>query len=60
MKFNNKIYPDIPFGLTTKDSMSTVLINRDAMTRFKVSVNPNRRFVLSDWIERGDPTDDDD
>jgi RimK family alpha-L-glutamate ligase len=60
VKFNNKIYPDIPFGLTTKDSMSTVLINRDAMTRFKVSVNPNRRFVLSDWIERGDPTDDDD
>jgi RimK family alpha-L-glutamate ligase len=58
VRFNNKLYKDVPFGLTTKDSMSTVLINRDAMTRFKVSVNPNRRFVLSDWIERGDANDD--
>jgi hypothetical protein len=58
VKFNNKLYKDVPFGLTTKDSMSTVLINRDAMTRFKVSVNPNRRFALSDWIERGDENDD--
>ena len=58
VRFNNKLYKDIPFGLTTKDSMSTVLINRDAMTRFKVSVNPNKRFALSDWIERGDENDD--
>jgi len=57
VRFNNKLYKDVPFGLTTKDSMSTVLINRDAMTRFKVSVNPNRRFVLSDWIARGDKND---
>ena len=26
-------------------------INRDLLTRFKVNVNPNRKFVLSHWIE---------
>ena len=30
------------------------------MTLFQVTVNPNRRFVLSDWIERGDENDEDD
>ena len=30
----------------------TFLINRDLLTRFKVNVNPNRKFVLSHWIER--------
>ena len=44
-------------GLTTKDSRSTFLINRDLMTRFKVNVNPNRKFVLSHWIERSDGND---
>lgn len=57
VRFNNKLYKDVPFGLSTKDSMSTVLVNRDLLTRFKVSVNPNRRFVLSDWIKRHDSTD---
>ena len=57
VRFNNKLYKDVPFGLSTKDSMSTVLVNRDLLTRFKVSVNSNRRFVLSDWIERADNTD---
>lgn len=59
VRFNNKLYKDVPFGLSTKDSMSTVLVNRDLLTRFKVSVNPIRRFVLSDWIERAEPNDDD-
>ena len=57
LTFNNKYYKDVPIGLTTKDSRSTFLINRDLMTRFKVNVNPNRKFVLSSWIERSDNND---
>ena len=52
--FNNKLYTDVPIGLTLKDSRSTFLINRDLLTRFKVNVNPNRKFILSKWIERSD------
>jgi len=33
------------------------MINRDLLTRFKVNVNPNRKFVLSHWIERSDGND---
>ena len=55
--FNNKFYTDVPIGLSTKDSKSTFLINRDLITRFKVNVNPNRKFVLSKWIERSDGND---
>ena len=55
--FNNKYYVDVPIGLTTKDSKSTFLVNRDLITRFKVNVNPNRKFVLSKWIERSDGND---
>jgi len=58
IKFNNMLYIDIPVGLQTEDAASTFLINRDLLTRFKVSVNPNRKFVLSDWSEKGDSTDD--
>ena len=57
MTFNNKFYTDVPIGLTTKDSRSTFLVNRDLLTRFKVNVNPNRKFVLSSWIERSDGND---
>ena len=57
LTFNNKFYTDVPIGLTTKDSRSTFLINRDLLTRFKVNVNPNRKFVLSNWIERSDGND---
>ena len=57
MTFNNKFYTDVPIGLTTKDSRSTFLINRDLLTRFKVNVNPNRKFILSSWIERSDGND---
>ena len=57
LTFNNKFYVDVPVGLTTKDSKSTFLINRDLLTRFKVNVNPNRKFVLSDWIEISDGND---
>tara|TARA_B100000427_G_scaffold55035_1_gene42678 strand:+ start:431 stop:1888 length:1458 start_codon:yes stop_codon:yes gene_type:complete len=57
LTFNNKFYTDVPIGLTTKDSRSTFLVNRDLLTRFKVNVNPNRKFVLSHWIERSDGDD---
>jgi hypothetical protein len=57
MTFNNKFYTDVPIGLTTKGSRSTFLINRDLLTRFKVNVNPNRKFILSSWIERSDGND---
>ena len=55
--FNNMIYENVPIGLSVKDSKSTFLINRDLLTRFKVSVNPNRKFVLSHWTSREDSTD---
>ena len=58
LKFNNMVYTDVPVGLQVEDAASTFLINRDLLTRFKVSVNPNRKFVLSDWSERADNTDD--
>ena len=57
LTFNNKFYTDVPIGLTTKDSRSTFLVNRDLLTRFKVNVNPNRKFVLSSWIQRTDGND---
>jgi len=56
--FNNMIYTNVPIGLQLEDAASTFLINRDLLTRFKVSVNPNRKFVLSDWSEKGDETDE--
>lgn len=59
IKFNNTLYKDVPIGLTTRDSKSTFLINRELLTRFKVAVNPDRKFVLSSYIERGDDNDKD-
>ena len=52
------LYGDVPIGLQLEDAASTFLINRNLLTRFKVSVNPNRKFVLSDWSEKGDETDE--
>ena len=49
--FNNKTYR-ASFALTVEDSHSELLVNRDMLTTYKVSVNPNKRFVLSDWTER--------
>ena len=59
IKFNSKLYKDVPIGLTTRDSRSTFLINRELLTRLKVAVNPDRKFVLSSYIERGDKNDED-
>ena len=59
LRFNNKLYKDVPLGLTTRDSKSTLLVNRELLTRLKVAVNPNRKFILSSYIERGDKSDTD-
>ena len=59
LKFNNKLYKDVPIGLTTRDSRSTFLVNRELLTRLKVAVNPDRKFVLSSYIKRGDDNDED-
>jgi ribosomal protein S6--L-glutamate ligase len=52
ISFANKRYENVPFGLTEEDSFSEMLVNRDLLTRFKVAVNPNKRFILSDWTGR--------
>jgi hypothetical protein len=57
VNFNNKSYPNTRVGLTTTDSASEMLLNRDLMTTFKVAVNPNRRFILSDHVGKEDRTD---
>ena len=56
LRFNNKTY-SAEIGLSTKDTASEMLVNRKLMTKFKVSINPNRRFILSDVTERNDNTD---
>jgi hypothetical protein len=57
VNFNNKSYPNTRIGLTTTDSASEMLVNRELMTTFKVAVNPNRRFILSDYVSKEDNTD---
>lgn len=54
--FNNKRY-NAEIGLTLKDTASEMLVNRDLLTKFKVAVNPNRKFMLSYVTERNDNTD---
>ena len=56
LRFNNKVY-NAEIGLSTKDTASEMLVNRKLMTKFKVAVNPNRRFILSNVTERNDVTD---
>ena len=56
ISFNNKQYT-VPFGLTTRDSASEMLVNRKLLSIFKVSVNPNRKFILSDWVPKNDRSD---
>ena len=54
--FNNKRYI-AELGLSTKDTASEMLVCRKLMTKFKVAVNPNRRFILSQVTERNDNND---
>ena len=56
LRFNNKTY-NAEIGLSTKDTASEMLVNRKLMTKFKVSVNPNRKFILSNVTEANDDTD---
>ena len=57
VNFNNKSYSNTRIALTTTDSASEMLLNRDLMTTFKVTINPNRRFILSDHVGKEDRTD---
>ena len=57
MIFNNMVYDNVLLGLSTKDARSTLLINRDTLSRFKVSINPTRKFVLSNYKEKEDNND---
>ena len=57
MIFNNMVYDNVLLGLSTKDARSTLLINRDTLSRFKVSINPTRKFVLSNYKEKEDKND---
>jgi len=54
--FNNKKHI-AEVGLSLKDTASEMLVNRKLMTKFKVAVNPNRRFILSNKTARNDPSD---
>jgi len=48
VEFNNRTYVNIPIALE-EDANSDLLINRNLMETFRVSVNPCRKFVLSEW-----------
>ena len=54
--FNNK-HHIAEIALSLKDTASEMLVNRKLMTKFKVAVNPNRRFILSNKTERNDESD---
>ena len=51
--FNNKKYI-MEIGLTEKDTASEMLVNRKDMTKFRVSVHPNRLFMVSDFAAKDD------
>ena len=51
--FNNRKYV-IEMGLTLKDTASEMLVNRKTMTKLRVSVHPNRKFVVSDYAGKDD------
>jgi ribosomal protein S6--L-glutamate ligase len=54
--FNNKKHI-AEIALSLKDTASEMLVNRKLMTKFKVAVNPNRRFILSNKTARNDSSD---
>ena len=51
--FNNRKYV-IELGLTEKDTASEMLVNRKTMTKLRVSVHPNRKFIVSDYAGKDD------
>ena len=46
--FNNRTYVNVPIALE-ENANSGFLVNRNLMEQFRVSVNPCRKFVLSEW-----------
>ena len=54
--FNNKKHI-AEIALSLKDTASEMLVNRKLMTKFKVAVNPNRRFILSNKTAKNDESD---
>lgn len=54
--FNNRKYT-IEIGLTEKDTASEMLVNRKTMTQFRVSIHPDRLFIVSDVALRNDNSD---
>ena len=54
--FNNK-HHIAEIALSLKDTASEMLVNRKLMTKFKVAVNPNRRFILSNKTDKNDESD---
>lgn len=54
--FNNKKHI-AEIALSLKDTASEMLVNRKLMTKFKIAVNPNRRFILSNKTDRNDKSD---
>ena len=46
--FNNRTYVNVPIALE-EDANSDLLVNRNLMETFRVSVNPCQKFLLSDW-----------
>ena len=54
--FNNKTHI-AEIALSLKDTASEMLVNRKLITKFKVAVNPNRRFILSNKTARNDESD---
>ena len=54
--FNNKKHI-AEIALSLKDTASEMLVNRKLMTKFKVAVNPNLRFILSNKTAKNDESD---
>ena len=54
--FNNK-HHIAEIALSLKDTATEMLVNRKLMTKFKVAVNPNRRFILSNKTDKNDESD---
>jgi ribosomal protein S6--L-glutamate ligase len=53
VEFNNRTYINIPIALE-EEANSDLLVNRNLMEIFKVSVNPSRKFVLSEWKKQSE------
>jgi hypothetical protein len=52
LTFNNRYYTNVPIALTTDPARSDMLINRSLLQLFHVNVNPGKKFLLSDHVER--------